>query len=64
MVESAGVRVTPLGPSHWKTGVPVTPSGRVREQVRLTVAPAMTEEEREEVREMVDGSAHTKEDKG
>ena len=56
MVES-GVRVTPPGPSHWKSGVPVTPSGRVTEQVRVIDSPAMTEEEGEEVREMVAGSA-------
>ena len=37
----AGVRVTPPGPSHWKSGVSVTPSGRVTEQVRETVSPAM-----------------------
>ena len=54
MVGSAGVGVTP-GPSHWKTGVPVTPLGRVTEQVRVTVSPAMMEEE-EEVREIVAGS--------
>ena len=46
--------VTP-GPSHWKTGVPVTPLGRVIEQVRVIVSPAMMEGE-EEVREMVAGS--------
>ena len=56
VVESAGVRVTPPGPSHWKSGVPVTPSGRVTEQVRETDSPAMTEEEGEEVRKMVAGS--------
>ena len=55
MVGSAGVGVTP-GPSHWKSGVPVTPVGRVTEQVRVTVAPAMMVEEGEEVREMVAGS--------
>ena len=43
------------GPSHWKSGVPVTPVGRVTEQVRVTVSPAMMEEG-EEVREMVAGS--------
>ena len=52
VVGSAGVGVTP-GPSHWKSGVPVTPVGRVTEQVRVTVSPAMTGEEGEEVREMV-----------
>ena len=56
MVESAGVRVTPPGPSHRKSGVPVTPSGRVTEQVRVTDPPVTTEEEGEEVREMVVGS--------
>ena len=54
MVGSAGVGVTP-GPFHWKTGVPVTPLGRVTEQVRVTVSPAMMVGE-EEVREMVAGS--------
>ena len=56
MVGIAGVGVTPLGPSHWKSGVPVTPSGRVTEQVRVTDAPATIGEEGEEVREMVAGS--------
>ena len=56
MVESAGVSVTPPGLFHWKSGVPVTPSGRVTEQVRVTGSPAMTGEG-EEVREMVAGSA-------
>ena len=56
MVESAGVGVTPLGPSHWKSGVPVTPSGRVTEQVRETDSLATTEEDGKEVREMVAGS--------
>ena len=59
MVESAGVRVTPPGPSHWKSGVPVTPSGRVTEHVRETDSPATTEEEGEEVREMVAGSGES-----
>ena len=54
VVESAGVGVT-SDPSHWKTGVPVTPLGRVTEQVRVTVSPAMMEGE-EEVREMAAGS--------
>ena len=49
---SPGVGVTP-GPSHWKSGVPVTPVGRVTEQVRVTLSPAMMGEEGEEVREMV-----------
>ena len=49
-----GSSVTP-GPSHWKTGVPVTPLGREREQVRVTEAPAMTAGE-EGVRDMVAGS--------
>ena len=55
VVGSAGVGGTP-GPSQWKSGVPVTPVGRVTEQVRVTVSPAMTEEEGEEVREMMTGS--------
>ena len=42
--------------SHWKTGVPVTPLGREREQMRVTVAPAMTGDEGEEVSEMKAGS--------
>ena len=50
---SYGVRVIP-GPSHWKTGVSVTPLGREMEQVRVTVSPAMTAGE-EGVREMVAG---------
>ena len=54
MVGTAGVGVTP-GPSHWKTGAPVTPLGRVTEQTRVTVSPAMMEGE-EEVREIVAGS--------
>ena len=52
VVGAAGVGVTP-GPSHWKSGVPVTPVGRVTEQVRVTVSPAMMVEEGEEVREMM-----------
>ena len=57
-VGSAGVRATP-GPSHWKTGVSVTPLGRVREQVRVRLCPAMTVGE-EGVREMVAGSVRDK----
>ena len=53
----AGVTVTPPGLFHSKSGVPVTPSGRVTEQVRVTDSPAMTGEEGEEVREMEAGSA-------
>ena len=53
-MESSGVGVTP-GPSHWKTGVPVTPLGRAMEQVRVTEFPFMTVGE-EGDREMVDGS--------
>ena len=55
MVGAAGVGVTP-GPVHWKFGVIVTPIGRVTEQVRVIVSPAMMVEEGEEVREMVAGS--------
>ena len=44
------------GPTHWKTGVSVTPLGRERKQVRMIVAPAMTGDEGEEVSEMVAGS--------
>ena len=53
-LEVGSVGVTP-DPSHWKTGVPVTPLGREMEQVRVTVSPAMTVGE-EGVREMVAGS--------
>ena len=58
VIESSGVGVTPPGPSHWKTGVSVTPLGRVTVQVRVTMSPAMIEEgeEGEEVREMMAGS--------
>ena len=55
VVGSAGVGVTP-GPSQSKSGVPVTPVGRVTEQVRVTVSPAMTEDEGEKVRKMMTGS--------
>ena len=55
VVGSAEVGVTP-GPSQWKFGLPVTPVGRVTEEVRVIVSPAMIGEEREEVREMVAGS--------
>ena len=48
------VGVTSLGPSHWRSGVPVTPLGRVTEQVRVTLSPALTG--KGEVREMVPGS--------
>ena len=57
VMDSAGVGVTPPGPSHWKSGVPGTPSGKVTEQVRETDSPAMTGEEGEEEREMMVGSA-------
>ena len=49
------VRGTPFL-SHWKSGVSVTPLGREREQVRVTVAPAMTGDEGEEVSKMVAGT--------
>ena len=39
VAESVGVGITP-GPSQWNTAEPVTPSGKVREQVRVTVSPA------------------------
>ena len=55
MVGSAGVGVTPC-PSHWKSGVPVTPVGKVTEQVRVTLSPAMMVVDEEEVREMVGGT--------
>lgn len=51
MVGSAGVGVTP-GPSHWMSGVPVTPESRVTVQVRVTLSPAIIVEEGKEVREM------------
>ena len=57
MVGPAGVGVTP-GPSHWKFGVPVTPVGKVTEQVTVTVSPAMMVEEGEEVKKMVAGSIY------
>ena len=52
VVGAAGVGITP-GPTHWKSGVPVTPAGRVIEQVRVRESPAMMGEEGEEEREMV-----------
>ena len=55
VVGSAGVGGTP-GPSQWKFGVPFTLVNRVTEQLRVTVSPAMTEEEGEEAREMRTGS--------
>ena len=53
VVGTAGAGVTP-GPSHWKTGTPVTPLGRVTEQMRVTLSPAMMDGE-EEVMEIVAG---------
>ena len=53
-VGTAGVGVTP-GPSHWKTAAPVTPLGRVTEQTRVTLSPAMMEGEKD-VMEIVAGS--------
>ena len=47
--------VTP-DPSHWKTGLPVTPEGRETEQVRETVSPARMGEEEDEVRVTFAGS--------
>ena len=55
-VGGAGVRGTPGGPSHWKSGVSVTPLGRESEQVRVTVSPATTGDEGEDVSEIVAGS--------
>ena len=55
VVGEAGVGVTP-GPSHWKTGVPVTPAGRVTEQVRVRESPATMGGEGEELREVVAGT--------
>ena len=55
MVESAGAGVTP-GPSHWKSGVPVTPVDRTTEQVRVRVSPAMMGEEGARERNTVFGS--------
>ena len=46
------VRGTPFL-SNCKTGVSVTPMGKEREQVRMTMAPAITGDEGEEVSEMV-----------
>ena len=48
-----GAGVTSLGPSQWKSA---TPRGKETEQLRVTVSPAMTEEEGEEVREMMTDS--------
>ena len=48
--------ITPLGLSHWKTGLPVTPEGRETEQVRETVSPARMGEEEDEVRVTFAGS--------
>ena len=45
-----------MGSHHWKSGIPVTPLGREREQVRVTVAPAMTADEGKDVSDMVAGS--------
>ena len=57
VVGAAGVGLTP-GPTHWKSGVPVTPAGRVTEQVRVREAPAVMGERGEELKEMVAGSVH------
>ena len=48
--------VTPSSPSHWKTGLPVTPGGRETEQVRETVSPARMGEEEDEARVTFAGS--------
>ena len=56
VVVEAGVGVTP-GPTHWKSGVPVTPAGRVTEQVRVTETPTVMGEE---VREMAARSSTVK----
>ena len=53
-IGSSVVKATP-GPSHWNTGVSVTPLGREMLQVRVTESPARTVVE-EGVREMVAGS--------
>ena len=47
---------TPLGPSHWNTGIPVTPLGRVTEQVRLTVSPTKRGKEGGELTDILAGS--------
>ena len=44
------------GPSHLKSGVPVTLLGREMEQERVKLSPATTGEEGEEVRERVAAS--------
>ena len=54
VVGSAGVGVTPPGPSHCRSGVVA-----MTEQVRVTVSPAMIGEEVGEVREMVGDTAKT-----
>ena len=38
VVKLAGV----VGLFHWKSGVPVTPPGSTKRQVRVTLSPAMT----------------------
>ena len=55
-MSGTGVGVTSVGLSHWKAGVSMTPLGREREQVRVTVAPAMTGDEGEELSEILAGS--------
>ena len=57
VVGAAGVGVTP-GPTHWKSGVPVTPAGRVIEQVRVRESPATMGEGGEEVREIINESVY------
>ena len=56
---AAGSGVSP-GPSHWNSGLPVTPSGRVTEQVRVTEPPAMAVEVEDET-EINRGSKFRKE---
>ena len=57
VVGTLGVGVT-LGLSDWGSGVPITPGGRVTEQVRVTVSPATMNKEGEEMREMRAGTVH------
>ena len=57
VVGEAGVGVTP-GPTHWMSGVPVTPAGRVTEQMRVRESPATMGEEGEEERKIIKESVY------
>ena len=49
------------GSSHSNSGLPVTPLGREIEQVRLTLLPAMTGDDRDEDIEILAGSVENNE---